>query len=212
MTYPLFQGIIPSLEQHNQISPINPGVAVYGLYHAYGDIVAGTAIDFTFGQYQSIPTPPGACDILLRVAQTGVGGFTITWPAAAIYAGGTPNAFLTPNTTNAAAVDLISMHFDGVTWFISSFALNIMRAPATIAVTTVTNPVGVHADTQCTATATYSDGSTAVVTNSCVWASSDITHVSVGAVTGIAHGEAAGDADITATMGTIVGTLTITCA
>jgi hypothetical protein len=221
MTYPLFQGIIPSLETCNKISPINQGVAVYGLYHAYGDVAAGTAIDFTFGQYQSIslsqnatltiPTPPGACDILLRVVQTGAGGWTITWPAAAIYAAGTPNAFLTLNTTNAAAVDLISMHFDGVTWFISSYAMNIMRAPVSIAVTTVDSSLDPVQTSQCTATATYSDATTAVVTNSCAWLSSSPGNVSVGAVTGLATGVAVGAANITATMGTIVGTIPMTC-
>lgn len=221
MTYPHFQGLVPSVETCNRISPINQGVGVYGLYHSYGDIAAGTAIDFTLGHYQSIslsqnatltlPTPPGAFDMILRVNQTGVGGFTITWPTSVLYAGGTPNSLLTPNTTNAAAVDLISLHFDGVTWFASSYALNIMRAPVTITVTTVTNPVDALETSQCTATATYSDASTADVTHSCAWLSSDPTKVSVGALTGIMTGVAVGPANITATMGTIVGTLAVAC-
>jgi hypothetical protein len=221
MTYPLFQGLVPSVETCVRISPINQGVGVYGLYHNYGDVVAGTAIDFTFGHYQAIslsqnatltiPTPPGAFDMILRVTQTGAGGWVITWPAAAIYAAGTPNAFLTPNTTNAAAVDLIAMHFDGVTWFISSYALNIMRAPVSIAVTTVDSSLDPLQTSQCTATATYSDATTADVTHSCAWLSSDAGHVGVGAVTGIAVGVAVGAANITATMGTIVGTIAMTC-
>jgi uncharacterized protein YjdB len=116
------------------------------------------------------------------------------------------------------AVDIIRFHYgradDGFTpyfWWATSFAKNVNKAPVTIAVTTITNPVDVAETSQCTATATYSDATTKDITTSCVWASSDAGKVKVTVAKGKMEGVAVGPANITATCGTIVGTLAVAC-
>lgn len=63
---------------------------------------------------------------------------------------------------------------------------------------------------QFTATGTYSNGSSANITNSVVWTSSDQTVATVGSNTGLASAVAAGTATITATSGAISGNTTLT--
>jgi Bacterial Ig-like domain (group 2) len=60
------------------------------------------------------------------------------------------------------------------------------------------------------ATGTYDDASTADLTTTAAWTSSDATKATVGATTGIATTVGAGTATITATSGTIKGTATLT--
>jgi hypothetical protein len=222
MTYPFFEGVVHSGETCNRISPVIQGVPVWGLYHNYGNIAAGAAIDFTLGHFQAITlsqdatltiaNPPGFVEIILRVTQSGAGNWHITWPANTIYAGGTPNSLLTLGTVNAAAVDLIRMTYNGTQWLLSNFGKNMNEIPVSIAVTTVTNPVDAAEKSQCTATATYHDATTQNITGSCVWASSDAGHVKVNAAPiGEMQGVAVGAANITATLGAIVGTLAVTC-
>ena len=62
---------------------------------------------------------------------------------------------------------------------------------------------------QLTATATLSDGSTADITSSVVWASSAPTIASVSS-SGVVAAVATGTAQITATIGSVVGTFDIT--
>jgi hypothetical protein len=228
MTYPNFNGVLMSTETCVRNSPIIQGVPVFGLTHDYGDIAAGCTLDFTFGHFQQLSLsenaiititntpPPGTFGMLLKVTQTGVGGWTINWnpdlscPAAA------PDNLLT--LTVPDAVDIIRLHygrarnaFDPFTWWATSFAKNVNKAPVTIAVTTITNPVDVAETSQCTATATYSDATTKDITTSCVWASSAAGKVKMNATLGEMEGVAVGAANITATCGLIVGTLAVTC-
>jgi hypothetical protein len=222
MTYPFFQGVVPSVETCSRQSPIIQGVPVWGLTHAYGNVGAGTNIDFTFGHYQTlslsqnatltISAPPGNIDMLLRVTQTGAGNWKITWPLNCLYAGGTPNTLLTPGTVNIAAIDMIRMFYNGTNWILSNFGRDINNAPVSIAVTTVDGTVDPAQTSQCTATATYADLSTQNITGSCAWASSDATKVKMNAAPiGQMEGVAVGPANITATLGTIVGLLAVSC-
>jgi hypothetical protein len=209
-------------------SPIIQGVPVFGLTHDYGDIGPACTLDFTFGHFQQLTLsenaiitttntlPPGTFDMLLKVTQTGVGGWTINWNPDLSCAGADPNSLLTLTVPNA--VDIIKLHygrqrnvFDPFTWWATSFAKNINKAPVTIAVTTLINPVDVAETSQCTATATYADATTKDITTSCVWASSNAGKVKMNATLGEMEGVAVGPANITATCGTIVGTLAVTC-
>ena len=80
---------------------------------------------------------------------------------------------------------------------------------SSIAVTPATASIGAGATGQFTATATYSDGSTAVVTSTATWASSSVTVATINAA-GLATAVAAGTTTITATLGGVSGTASLT--
>ncbi len=71
--------------------------------------------------------------------------------------------------------------------------------------------IAVGQSQQFTATATYSDGSTADVTGTAIWTSSNPLAIIV-APGGLATGLSPGTVDITATMGTVQGSVTLTVA
>jgi uncharacterized protein YjdB len=80
---------------------------------------------------------------------------------------------------------------------------------STIAVTPATAFVAIGGTQQYIATATYSDGSSAIITSSVVWTSADNTIASV-ANTGVATGVAVGSANIIATSGLKSGSALLT--
>lgn len=136
MTYPHWNGIIPSIRVQQEFSPIITGIGVYGLTHDYGDVADEVTIDFTFGHFQKITVsevpriyvlnPPGAVEIILQVTQTGAGGFVPVWDGSVVHlaAGADTTALITPAATNPAAVDLIRMQYNGIAWYLSSLMLN----------------------------------------------------------------------------------------
>jgi hypothetical protein len=71
---------------------------------------ANTTLTFT--------APPGVANLLLRVAQSGGGGFTITWPTIK-WSGGSPPTL----TAAATGIDVISLYYNGSTYF-GTFSLN----------------------------------------------------------------------------------------
>lgn len=83
---------------------------------------------------------------------------------------------------------------------------------SSIAVTPATPSITVAADQQFTATGTYSDGTTADLTASAVWSSSDTAVATVVGTSGLATAVAAGTATITATDsgGTVSGNTVMT--
>jgi Domain of unknown function (DUF1929)/Bacterial Ig-like domain (group 2) len=81
-----------------------------------------------------------------------------------------------------------------------------------IALTPATPTLNVGGRQQFTATATYSDGSTASVTTTAAWTSSSATVATVGATTGLATAVSGGATTISATVGTITGSTTLTVA
>jgi hypothetical protein len=84
-------------------------------------------------------------------------------------------------------------------------------AVASIAVTPDTASIAVAGTVQLVATATYGDGSTAVVTTSAAWTTSNAARATVGAATGLVTGVAAGAAaTITATLGAVSDTSAVT--
>ncbi len=81
---------------------------------------------------------------------------------------------------------------------------------SSIAVTPANPSITVAADQQFTATATYSDGSTADVTASATWSSSDTAIATIISTSGLATAVAAGTSTITAVSGTISGNTVMT--
>lgn len=140
MTYPYWQGVVPSTQIERSKSPIIPGVGVYGLTHDYGDIGAAVEIDFTLGHHQkltlsedavmTIPVPPGAMELVFEITQSGGGDWQITWPTASMEPGMDPDALLTPAATNPAAVDLVLAYYNGIAWMLSSIMLDAKTAGA----------------------------------------------------------------------------------
>ena len=224
MAYPNFDGVVKSVETCARNSPIIQGVGVFGLTHDYGVLGDVCNIDFTFGHFQQLTlsqsatftllTPPGTFDMLLKITHTGISQF-VDWSPLLECPMADHDALTT--LTVPDAVDIVRLHYakrpDNANfyWWATSYAKNIGKAPVSIAVTTVINPVDPLQYSQCTATATYSDATTRNITTSCVWASSDATKVSISATTGRMRGVAVGPSNITATCGTIVGTLAVAC-
>jgi 6-phosphogluconolactonase (cycloisomerase 2 family) len=83
---------------------------------------------------------------------------------------------------------------------------------SSVAVTASTNSVAAGLTLQLTATGTYSDGSQQNLTSSVVWTSSAANIANVNSSGGLVTGVAVGQAIITATSGTITGTLQVTVA
>jgi uncharacterized protein YjdB len=82
--------------------------------------------------------------------------------------------------------------------------LNVTAATLqSISVVPATPSIALGTTQQFTAIGTYSDLSTADVTTSVTWASSVPATASIGAGTGLAHGQVAGTTQITATLGTV---------
>lgn len=81
---------------------------------------------------------------------------------------------------------------------------------SSIAVTPASPSITVAADEQFTATGTSSDGSTADITSSVTWSSSDTAAATIVETSGLATAVAAGTSTITATSGTISGNTVMT--
>lgn len=140
MTYPHWQGLVPSVQIHRVYSPIIPGVGVYGLTHDYGNVGATETIYFERGHHQkltlsqnavlTIPVPPGAMEIIFEITQSNGGDWKITWPLGTMAPDNDPDKLLTPSATNPTAVDLISAYYNGITWMLSSVMLDAKTAGA----------------------------------------------------------------------------------
>ncbi len=163
--------------------------------------------------------PPMAIVIAPAVPLLSV-GMTAHLTATAMYADGssddvTAHVAWSSSATQVATIDpsgllaaagagaaTISAMLEGVT---GSATVNITAAPLTaITVTSVpTLPLGAHQ--QLVATATFADGSTAIVTAMVTWSSDQPQIASVSAA-GLVSGDAIGAATIIATLGTVSGT------
>ncbi len=81
---------------------------------------------------------------------------------------------------------------------------------SSIAVTPANPSITIASTKQFIATGTYSDGSTAVITTSVTWTSSNTAFATIGSKTGLATAVATGAATITATLGTTSGNTVLT--
>jgi type II secretory pathway component GspD/PulD (secretin)/uncharacterized protein YjdB len=77
---------------------------------------------------------------------------------------------------------------------------------STIAVTPANSSIAKGATLQLAATGTFSDGSTQDITHAVTWSTSNATVAAINSASGIALGQAAGTANITATLGSVSST------
>jgi hypothetical protein len=89
-----------------------------------------------------------------------------------------------------------------------STLLTVTPAPMSISVTPASVYVGVGSTTQYTATGTFTDGTTANLTNSVVWSSSN-TSIATITGSGLATSTGSGAAILTATLGSVSGSATM---
>jgi uncharacterized protein YjdB len=134
---------------------------------------------------------------------TASAAWTDTSPAVAkVTASGMVTALAAGSTTVTATLDGVSGSAD----------LTVSAAPktlTTIAVTPATATIAIGATQQFTATAKYNDGTTANVTTSATWSSSNSAIAKI-APSGVASALATGSATITATLSGVSGTATVT--
>jgi hypothetical protein len=132
---------------------------------------------------------------------TAVSAWVSASPAVATVGAATGNA-----TGVTASSAVISATFDSKT---GSGTLAVTAPPpvtlSSIAVTPPTATIAAGATQQYNATATYSNGSTAVITNSVIWSSSNVSIATI-AQSGTATGLAAGQTTVSATSGAMTGT------
>lgn len=107
----------------NVVSPSGGGggATVNSEYDA-GNSSTALTINFTNGAAQkflltnsvtlTFSNPEAGAAYLLRIA-TGAGSFTVTWPAAVKWPGGTGPTI----TTTASKVDLVNLYFDGSSYY-----------------------------------------------------------------------------------------------
>jgi len=87
-----------------------------------------------------------------------------------------------------------------------------LTVPVVSIAVTGDNTIAVGEITSLTATATYDDGSTEDVTEQCVWTFAVSAHAEVVYGNGYVHGVDAGSTQITAAIGSVTGTRTVTVA
>jgi hypothetical protein len=125
-----------------------------------------------------------------------------TEAVATISATGLATAVANTGTTN------ITASLNGVTSAIAAVLTASDKSVSSVAITPANPTIAKGADQTFVATATYTDGTTAVVT--AAWASVTPAVATIDAGTGAAHAEAKGSTTITATVGTIVVSTTLT--
>ena len=79
----------------------------------------GNKFKFTFGAFNEVFTftaPSKPCAVQLILVQDATGSRTVTWPATVKWPGGTAPTL----STGAAAVDIISLLYDGTNYYGSS--------------------------------------------------------------------------------------------
>lgn len=85
---------------------------------------ASVSIDWTNGQKQGFQlstnttisfgtNPPGPCNVVLRIQQNGSSTYTVSWPAAVQWPGGTDPTM----TATTSVTDIYSFYFDGTTYY-----------------------------------------------------------------------------------------------
>lgn len=94
-----------------------------------GNSGTSDTIDWTQGNKQkstltgnctfTFTAPPGPCTLVLKLVQDGTGSRTATWPAAVHWPGGVAPTL----TTTAGRVDIITLYWDGTTYF-GNYSLN----------------------------------------------------------------------------------------
>ena len=134
---------------------------------------------------------------------TGRTKWTSSKPAAAtIDANGLATGVVYGTTTISANCDCYDV---STSLSVSSQTLSL----TSIAITPSNPTISAEKTQQFTATGTYSNNTTSVITNSVTWTSSDNTIATINS-SGLASGVSAGDATVIATSGSVSGSTTLT--
>lgn len=134
---------------------------------------------------------------------------SVTWSSAnANTASVSAAGVVTGAATGVTTVTARSGNFSGSTQ-ITVTTSNLCAAPVSIAVAPVNPTVPVNTTQQMVATGTNTDASTCDITDLVTWSSSTIANATVSA-SGLVKGVAAGSATITATLGSVTGSTSVT--
>ncbi|MDG7041820.1 MAG: Ig-like domain-containing protein, partial [Nitrososphaerota archaeon] len=209
----------------------NTGVAKVAAGQASGVAIGSAEISATFGglddsatlnvvtsyPVMSIVVTPQSASIAVGQSQqfmataTYENGSTADVTGEAIWASGNTSV-ATVSAGNSTGVGVGTADITASLGTVTSepAILNVGPAIATsVTVTPEGGSVKVGGTQQLTATAKYSDGSTADVTNQVTWSSSDESIAGIDAG-GLATGKAVGNIEVTATLGTVSGSATLT--
>jgi hypothetical protein len=183
------------------------------------------------GSSSGNPTPTVTAIAVTPSMDTLAPGATQQYAAIATFSDGSTNYVTSAVTWTSSATAVATINKAGLATGVASGATTLKAAvdgisgtatltitPAaaslsSISVTPATASLAAGASQQFTATGNYSDGSTANLTSSVTWTSSDPSVSTINAA-GLATGIAAGSATITATLNSVTGTasLTVTAA
>lgn len=118
-----------TLTQTNSLLALSGGQFTFGANTAYftetdnGNSSTADTIDWTLSNKQkstltgnctfTFTAPGGPCNLILKLVQDATGSRLVTWPATVHWSGGVAPTL----TTTAARVDIISLYYDGTTYF-----------------------------------------------------------------------------------------------
>lgn len=148
------------------------------------DPYSGASITVSTGQLSVNGTPVSG------PTQIRSGDAVTISPPTGVFPNGALTAYLLSGTTKLARV---------------TFVKNL----GSIAVTPASTSLQVGSVQPFVATGTFTDGSTADLTASAIWSSSQTSFATINSTTGVAHGAAVGTTTISATAGTISGSTTL---
>jgi hypothetical protein len=227
-----FRGVVPSNPLRPAHSPVINDVAVYRPIVELGNGGAAKTIDFFNGHNQrltlngatcaltlttppehSSTTPTSQFVMRLHLVQGAGGGKLVTWPAATRFPGG-----VLVLSVAEGAEDIFELRYAAGKWNVRALIVNAAEAPSgpplSITMPDVSVPIDAPFQLQLVATGHYAGGATANVTaliDSWVSATeADVTVSASGLATGLKVG-IGGSSVITATIGIVSGTCTVTC-
>jgi len=185
--------------------------AAFGGKSGSGTLTVGPATVAALSLTPATSTLQVGASRQLATVATYTDGRVVDVTSAASYVSATPAAVAISNggmiTGVAAGTAALNASFGGKT--ATAQATTTVALLSSIAVSPATATVAVGGTQQFIAVATYSDNSTAIITNSAVWTSSSIANATV-LNTGVATGVSPGASTITATAGGKSGSAVLT--
>lgn len=228
-----FRGVVPSNPLRPAHSPVINDVAVYRPIVALGNGGTAKTIDFFNGHNQRLTLNGATCALTLttppehskttatsqfvmrlHLVQAAPGTRVVTWPAATRFPGGVAPTL----STATGAEDILELRYAAGKWNVRALILNATEIPSgpplSITMPDVDVPIVAPYELQLVATGHYAGGATADVTALVdSWLSGtplDVTVSASGLATGLKVG-IGGSSVITAAIGAVSGTCTVTC-
>ena len=118
------QGIeVQSIVDFNNNDLDNVRIVTFNGEFDNGNSGSADTIDWNNGQKQlstltasvtyTFTAPAGPCNVVLRIAHNGTGGFPVTWPASVLWPGGTA----VQPSTGASTVSIFSFYYNGTNYY-----------------------------------------------------------------------------------------------